>query len=200
MSEPIISLGFTEQRFAAGAHVCQLYTDDAERLDSVVRFLSAGLDAGEYVACFSDHVKLEELVERLGRPDARAISVSPAAELYFAGDRFDPERMLGALADFHGRGRAQGHRASRVIGEMPARVRDVQGGNRLLEYEARVSILQRTCPVTAVCQYDARAFDGATILEILKVHPLMVLRGAVVQNPFFIEPEIYLRTCAGAVT
>jgi hypothetical protein len=55
-----------------------------------------------------------------------------------------------------------------------------------------VSLLVREYPINVVCQYDARAFDGATILDILKVHPLMIVRGNIIRNPFFEEPESYL--------
>ena len=44
----------------------------------------------------------------------------------------------------------------------------------------------------AVCQYDANAFDGATLMKILKVHPMMVIRGAVVRNPCYIQPDEFL--------
>jgi hypothetical protein len=50
------------------------------------------------------------------------------------------------------------------------------------------------CEVTAICQYDASAWDGATLLHVLRVHPMMVVRGQVVENPFFMQPEDYLRT------
>ena len=80
----------------------------------------------------------------------------------------------------------------RVIGEMTPHVQHVDGGSRLCEYESKVSLLQRKYPVTAMCQYDANNFDGATIMEILRVHPLMVVRGTVVSNPFYIPPEEYL--------
>ena len=75
---------------------------------------------------------------------------------------------------------------------MSPEVQNVEGGNRLLEYESRVSLLLREHPVTAVCQYDARCFSGAMIMDILKVHPMMVVRGSVVHNPFFIPPEEFL--------
>ena len=54
-------------------------------------------------------------------------------------------------------------------------VQSVPGGDRLLEYESRVSMLLRDHPVTAVCQYDANEFDGATIIDVLKVHPQMII-------------------------
>ena len=75
---------------------------------------------------------------------------------------------------------------------MTPEIERVPGGSRLLEYESKVSLLLKNCPVTAVCQYDARSFDGSTIMDILKVHPYMIVRGSVVNNPFFIPPEEYL--------
>jgi hypothetical protein len=53
-------------------------------------------------------------------------------------------------------------------------------------------MLLRDHPVTAVCQYDANSFGGATIMEVLKVHPKMIINGSVINNPFFVEPEDYL--------
>jgi len=61
-----------------------------------------------------------------------------------------------------------------------------------MEYESKVSLLVKEYPINAVCQYDARAFDGSTILEVLKVHPLMIVRGKIIHNPYFEEPAEYL--------
>ena len=44
----------------------------------------------------------------------------------------------------------------------------------------------------AHCQYDARRFDGATLFDVLNVHPMMIIRGQVVRNPYYVEPEHFL--------
>ena len=119
--------------------------------------------------------------------------LSGTRDVYFPDDRFDPDRMLGLLADFHRESVQAGYRAARVIGEMLPEVLELPGGERLLEYECRVTLLLREVPVTSVCQYDARTFDGATIMDVLKVHPQMVVRGAVINNPFYIPPEAFLK-------
>lgn len=195
-----VSLGFTEQRFAPGAHVCQIFGDDDERQDAVLRFLLAGSRDHERVASFSDKTREESVAtffEANATPFAErraagAISVQPAGPVYFQDGCFSPERMLAVLTAYHDESVRGGFPACRVIGEMPSQIRTVRDGSRLMEYECRVSILLRTHPITAVCQYDARAFEGATLLDVLKVHPLMVVRGFVVNNPFFVEPEQYL--------
>jgi hypothetical protein len=196
-SQKTISLGFTPQAFPPGVHICQIVTNNDERQTALLKFLLAGLQAGERASCFSEQVTEVMLADLLGRHglsypekrDSGALTLAGTREVYFQDGRFDPDRMLNLLAQYYDESVARGFPGARVIGEMAPEVQRLEGGNRLLEYEARVSLLLRDHPVTTICQYDARLFDGATILDILKVHPLMVVRGAVVHNPFFLTPE-----------
>ncbi len=192
-----VSLGFVQQEFPAGIHICQIFGDDDERNDALFGFILKGLQDGERAACFSDRINFDEVKERLreegidiGRAMAnRDLTLSGTAKVYFEGGRFDPDRMLTRLKDFHRDAEDDGYRGARVIGEMMPDVVNTPGGYLLLEYEAGVNTLIREHPITAVCQYDARAFDGAMLMDVLNAHPLMVVRGAVVRNPFFVEPD-----------
>ena len=194
------SLGFTDQTFPVGVHICQIFSNDEERLDSLLQFLSSGLKAGERTACFTEKLDESLLADHLNchglscnhLKESGALLRAGTHDVYFQDGRFDPDRMLGLLQQFHEDSAAQGFPACRVIGEMTAEIQHIPGGSRLMEYESRVSLLLKQHPVTAVCQYDANAFDGATIMQVLKVHPLMVIRGAVVHNPFYISPEEFL--------
>ncbi len=196
-----ISLGFTEKLFEPGAHVCQIINDDQERQDAIISYLINGLKDGERVACFSDHFPKDEIKSELEGIDKSfdqlcsddSLISKTTGEVYFHEGRFDPDRMLGLLENYYNEAMAKDYPNARVIGEMTAEVEKVPGGERLFEYECRVSMLVRRVPVTAVCQYDAKQFDGATIMDVLKVHPFMIIRGEVIHNPFFIPPEEYLR-------
>ena len=108
-------------------------------------------------------------------------------------DSFSPEVMFDTLRGFRAAGDQAGYDGARVSGEMSWALRDIPGHERLLEYEAKVTGVLAECEVTAICQYDAAAWDGATLLHVLRVHPMMVVRGQVVENPFFMQPEDYLR-------
>ena len=39
---------------------------------------------------------------------------------------------------------------------------------------------------------DARRFDGATILDVLRVHPMMIVHGQIVRNPYYTRPSEFL--------
>ena len=199
-SQSNISLGFTDEKFPAGTHICQIFGDDAEREDSILKFLLAGLQVDERTALFSDKTGVEELsafmaengVSYEDAENAELISVAGTKSFYLPDDEFDPDYMLDQLAEHYDKSVADGCPGARAIGEVNPGVCHVPGGERLCEYESRITIMLRDRPVTAICQYDATAFDGATIMDVLKVHPMMVVRGAVVRNPFFIEPEDFL--------
>lgn len=197
----MVSLGFTAGQVPAGTHICQIFSDEDERNDALLKFLLSGLQAKERAACFSektDERTINAFFSQNGLSCSElsrqgALALSGTREVYFKDGRFDPERMLDLLADFHRESMQAGYAGTRVIGEMLPEVQDIPGGERLLEYESRVSLLLKDTPVTSVCQYDAHAFDGATIMDILKVHPHMIVRGAVINNPFYIPPEEFLR-------
>jgi hypothetical protein len=198
-----INLGFAEAELPMGTHICQIYSDEKERDESLLRFLAAGLRDNERGACFSndfDAMQIEDFCrhEGLNIEDIRtrqSLAVSDVSTVYFKDGEFNPENMLALLEAYHDKAETDGFSAARVVGEMTREVNYIKGGQRLLEYESRVSMLLRKKPVTAMCQYDARAFDGATIMEVLRVHPMMVVSGTVVQNPFFVSPEEYLKRC-----
>jgi hypothetical protein len=47
-------------------------------------------------------------------------------------------------------------------------------------------------PLTVMCQYDARKFDGSTIYDVINVHPIMIVRGHILRNPFYVPPDQFI--------
>jgi hypothetical protein len=197
----IVDLGFVAARVPLGAHICQVYSSESERDDALAKFLACGLSTGEAAACFSD--AFDEAAQSnwfsskgvsLAAERSRGRFVCSGAEsVYFEDGLFDPERMYRLLVSFHENSVASGCSGARVIGEMSPSIAKIAGGSRLFEYESTVNSILREHPVTAVCQYNAHNFDGATIMDVLSVHPLMFIHGSVIQNPFFVSPDRFVR-------
>jgi len=197
----MVSLGFTDEKVPVGSHICQIFSDDDERIDSLLKFLISGLQTGERATCFSERLNEETLSEIFStqnisyneRKQNKAISLARSSDVYIQDNVFDPDRVLNTLSNYYKESLKSGFPAARVIGEVIPEIQNVPGGNRLIEYEARISMLLTECPITTVCQYDANSFDGATIMDVLRVHPLMVVGSTVVHNPFFIPAEEFLK-------
>jgi hypothetical protein len=180
----------------SGAHLCLIYDDETERREVVARFVEEGLSGGERVAYFTDAEPLAVrswLDERgLELPEPPAFSLLEARSVYCPDGQFLPERMPPYWHSFHMDAADLGFPAARATGET-SWSREVPGGDRIVEYEANLNAVLADLPVTALCQYDVRRFDGATIFDILRVHPLMLVGGQVVRNPYYERPEEFLQ-------
>jgi hypothetical protein len=195
-----ISLGFSNKAYPAGTHMCLIYNDEAERRKIISKFLDGGLKTGEKVAYFVEKISptdvyswLEELDITLPEKDLGAsFTAADAQKTYCPDGSFVPDRMLATLREFYDQSVEQGCPHCRVSGEMGWALNNLPGSDRLMEYESLVNVVVTTHPVTAVCQYDANRFDGATILKCLEVHPYMIVHGQVVHNPYYITPQEFL--------
>ncbi|MFW6388075.1 MAG: MEDS domain-containing protein [bacterium] len=188
-----VDFGFTEAVVPSGTHVCHIYDDNEERTDAFVRFLLKGLELRELSAGFSDALCESDFSAHLADGQSlRRLRLKPTAETYFPDNRFDPDGMLRSLAALYDRSRDEGFTGTRVIGEMAPEIETMEGADRLLEYESRVNLLLGDRAMTVMCRYDTSAFSGAKLMDVLKSHPLMVVRGSIIHNPFYLSPEIVL--------
>jgi hypothetical protein len=190
-----ISLGFTPDRYPEGTHICYLYDDDEERKRFMSAYVSSGLDGLETVTYIADVAPdlLKPAVDELGiaepsQEQRNYFIVASALETYCPDGHFVPDTMLHLLRDMYALHPA-GCVGARVTGEMTWALRGIPGSDRLIEYEGRINDLLKTYPTTALCQYDMRKFDGATIFDLLTVHPIMIVHGQIMRNPFYRWPD-----------
>lgn len=196
-----VPMGFTHKTFPAGSHMCLIYSDDKERRKVISKFLESGLVAGEKVAYFADMMTPQEVQDWLANiglelpqgDKTEQFSVTIAENTYCPKGKFVPNEMLDTLRSFYRQTIGEGYPGCRVSGEMSWALKNIPGSDRLMEYEALVNDVLATHPVTAVCQYDANLFDGATILDVLKVHPMMIVRNQIVNNPYYLKPKEFIK-------
>jgi DcmR-like sensory protein len=194
-------LGIGAKQLPRGSHICYLFDDDRERLLVVARFLEAGVRAGEKLIYGVDTMTPEDLRARLAQLSTElapphALVAIRSTDIYFRGGRFLPRDMLGLMRSFAEEAVAHGWtggRGSTEAWRLAARERI----ERVIDYEIALtsalrSIASRT-PFTALCQYDMRSLSGAGIMDLLAVHPYMILRGQIMENPFFVEPDEFSR-------
>lgn len=194
-----ISLGFTGERFSEGLHICYIFRDESERRRVMAQYLKSGLESGEKVLYLVDTMSpgdfLESMEEMGIHPPNRGkdFIVSEALPVYCPDGHFSTPDMLNVVGEFYQDALKEGYTGARGTGEMSWAL--VEGSVRkqdLMEYEARLNQVLKVFPYTTCCQYDARRFDGGVIMDVLSVHPMMIVRGQVVRNPYYIAPELFL--------
>ncbi len=193
-----LSMGFTDRRFSSGVHICYLFGDDLERLPLVAKYITAGIRSSERALYLSDTLAVGEMRDTLLKLGADLggegqTTIRSTDDSYLPDGRFSADRMIGQVSDFFEASLAEGFAGGRGTGEMTWTLRDAPGVEDVMVYEARLNRVIEYYAMTAMCQYDLRRFDGATIMDVLRVHPYTVMRGQILENPYFISPEQFLR-------
>jgi hypothetical protein len=191
-----ICLGFTDELYPEGTHICYLYNDDEERRRILPLFARHALlehEAFNYVADVPDAAELPRVKEDLELTRAERgldsrIEIATVADGYYPDGRFDPDAMLARLRAAYEESIAAGKTGARFAGEMTWALRGIPGSDRIIECESRINDLVKEAPVTVMCQYDLRQFDGAMMFDVMSVHPVMVVGGHILRNPFYQHP------------
>jgi len=179
----------------AGMHLCYIYSDDAEREQTMAAFFASGIARGQKGLSIVDTEHPHDVLTRMKdmgvtfAEDDRRFSTAPNDGAYCPHGAFSPDDMLNGAQALYEHARGEGFSGLSLSGDMSWAVRRKIGLDELLRYEVRVNEFLKACPVTAICEYDARKFDGKTIMDILNVHPAMLVGGHVVRNPYFVRPE-----------
>ena len=189
----LISLGLADELVEEGQHICYIYRDEAERRQTMARFIHSGLLANEKVLYLADIMSPAEMVSALEEQGIAvsdyplSVDIRSAESVYLSSGRFSIDDMLAATQQFYHQAVDQEHHAgARGAGEMSWYARDGNAdGQDLLEYEARLNRFIPETPYTACCQYDAHLFSGEILMSILALHPVAIVRGQLVQNPFY---------------
>lgn len=188
-----ICLGFTDERYPEGTHICYLYNDDEERRRILPQFAHHAMldgDRLDYLADVSSAADFPRVMAEFGlahprRDPAGQVEIATTRDSYYPTGEFDPDATLALIRERYRKARSAGLRGARITGEMDWVLRGIPGAQRILEFEARINALVRETPITVMCQYDLRLFDGATMFDIMSVHPVMVVGGHILHNPFY---------------
>lgn len=185
--------GIPGLELAPGDHICALYRGEDNRDAITIPFLRAGLDAGDKCVCILDSTDPAEYWTRLGAVEEEAaeqVEILDSESTYLRSDVFDPETMIG-FWDEQARQSlgTDTYDFVRSVGEMTWALQGLPSLEPLLTYEARLNSFVPRYPQVNLCLYDLEAFDGELIVDMLKIHPQVLVSGVIVDNPFHAAPE-----------
>jgi len=200
-----VPMGFTGKTFPPGIHMCYIYNDENERNSIIFRFLESGLLNGENVSYFMDINTVDEMKEhevalgldKLHEEQHGHFSLGSAREVYCPTGVFDPDEMLYKVTEFYTQSMDEGYTGARATGEMSWATKGVPGSTRLVEYEARLNSTFMKCPITGICQYNLKRFDNSILRDVLTVHPMVIFKGRILKNPYYIKSWWLLKEYLG---
>ncbi len=199
MTGPVLS-GIDEIGLQPGSHVCAFYRGDSDRDRLLTGYLGAGLAAGDKCICIVDSAGT---AERLGTlpgvcgepgPFGGQLVIYLPESTYLAGGEFTTADMLTFWTEAMVKAEIEGYSFCRLVGEMTWALRDAPGVEHLVGYESELNRVTASSPVVVLCLYDLDRFGGEVVVNVVKTHPQVLIQGILVENPYYLEPDEFLRS------
>ncbi|MEE9353978.1 MAG: MEDS domain-containing protein [Methylococcaceae bacterium] len=196
-----VHLKFVDASIPEGSHICWIFDNQKEPATLLPKFFKGGLDDNEMIWWFLGQIGAEAYeteLENMGVDvptckESKQLRFSPMLDDVWDDDKLIPEKVVDRWRGVHEQAIASGYRSVRGGGDMGWLVKyGKETIQRVIEFESRFNTLTTTHPITAICLYNASLFDGATILDALRTHPMTLIRGQIMKNPYYIEPEEFL--------
>lgn len=190
------------QLLQAPRHICCFFDSRAQQYRTLIPYFAEGLANGEQVLTVMDGQQIPDHNRRLamgGIPvkqalESRQLCSYATDETYLLGGRFEKGRMLRMLDETLKQVRASGFKRLRTCGDMSWVLRNMPGTGEAIEYESEVNRFLDHHDATFVCVYDANRISGSMMRDILNTHSLVLMNGAVYQNPYYLQPNEYTAT------
>ncbi|MDZ7762821.1 MAG: MEDS domain-containing protein [Melioribacteraceae bacterium] len=127
-------------------------------------------------------------------------SINSAEELYYPDGTFSPISMDRGLNEYYKESQKNGRRNIRATTEMVWAVEAIPGVEHLMVYESRLNYFIPGKPWISICLYNITKFSGSTVMKVLQTHPYTISNGIITQNPYFEDPDEWLKKNAPEFT
>jgi MEDS: MEthanogen/methylotroph, DcmR Sensory domain len=181
-------------------HVCAFFNGDDEKYRVLLPFIKDGFECGDKAIHV---VSPEQRSDHRRRLMAAGIDLATAGqrgqfelktntEAYLREGRFDQDRMLEVFEQLANDTVREGFPLSRIVCHMEWAADDPTRVDDLIEFESRVNHVWSHHDDAVICVYDLAKFGGATVVDIMRTHPMIIIGGVLQKNPFYTPPEQFL--------
>ena len=181
------------ERLRPGNHAAFFYRNRSEQFAAVIPYIEIGLRRNErclYIAGDNSVPMVIDAMEAAGIDVASAqrsgqLKVTTPEQTYLKHGVFEPEKMVEGLKEEIRLSVANGYSAFRSTGELGWATGLPSALLRLYEYETLLDS-SFASSLVALCQYNESLFQGDVIAQMLRIHPFVVTRNRLVENPFYL--------------
>jgi hypothetical protein len=182
-------------------HVCAFFRGSNDEYKVLIPFLKEGIDTGDKAIEILNSAQRPEHVRRLTEAGVPVETVLARGQLelrewkdtYLRNGRFDQHEMTALLENIARAGERRGTGVTRLWADMQWAAEESWDVRELVEYEAGLNKMLPKHNMATVCAYDVTRFRSSVVMDVLRTHPLVIVGGALRQNPFYAEPDEFLR-------
>jgi hypothetical protein len=193
-------ISFAGSQLNEARHVCAFFNSDDEKYRALLPFIKDGFECGDRAVhvVHPDHCSchLQRLtaagIDPTSAQQRGQFELRPNNKTYLQDGQFDQDRMLEVFEQLAG-GPKGGFRLDRIVCHMDWAADGGPYIDDLVEFESRVNDVWLRHDDVVVCVYDLTKFGGRTVVDIMRTHPMIMIGTVLLQNPFFVPPQEFLR-------
>ena len=150
-----------------------LYIDSEDEKELILNAIDKDLDSRKYL-------KGEQLI------------FLDKSKAYSEGGEFMPDKMIELLKKMSLEAIDEGYEGIAITGELSWVLKYGDGIDRIIEYEWKLNEeIFGKFPVSAICRYNMSRFSDETLINVIQLHPYIIYRGKVNENPFYLPYAAY---------
>jgi hypothetical protein len=182
-----------------GRHICLPFETESEKENAVVSLFHEGLARGRrclFVGSRDEYERLGVQLEEKGicslRAESRgALLFLTREEAYLDNGAFDPNVVLGRVDQFITNALADGFTGLCATGEL-IDVPSEEVWRQIVWYEAQINEHFSRLPFVGLCRYPRTTIPPHRVRDVLRTHPVAIVRGESCDNPFYERPDVAL--------
>jgi hypothetical protein len=176
-----------------GDHLCALYFGERQRDDVLLPYINDGLTRGDkclVTISSPEPGTVYHGIPHVGRylaTEQLAVRTSNDPRLAFGESSVD---LLVDSWDATARSaRTAGYPFIRFVADAASWVPQTPSRTDIHRYEAELDRYAGRHAQSILCLYDLARYGAGVVIDVLRVHPIILLSGLVLDNPYYRPPE-----------
>ena len=182
-------------------HACAFFNSKEDQYRALMPFLTEGFEMGDRNFHIVDPKRIDEHRRILHDAGVDTDKASESGQLvikgwdeaYLLDGRFDQDRMIAMIEEILQEGARGQYRLTRFMADVEWAIEDRPGVMDLVEYETRLNYVLPKYDDALTCVYDLAQFGAETVMDIMRTHPMVIIGGALFENPFYVPPDQMLK-------
>lgn len=180
-------------------HMVLLYDDELEVINNLVPYIADNLKKNKKCIYITNESEVELVKQNLKLRlnfqkyiENKQFCILTKSEAYSKNGKFEPDQMIAMIIEEVNEAIENNFDGLSISGELSWVLDYDDGFDKIMEYEWKLnSKIFSNFPVSAICRYNLNKFTDNMIINIIQVHPFIIWKNRVHENPFFIPAEAF---------
>ncbi|MDW7669041.1 MAG: MEDS domain-containing protein, partial [Bacillota bacterium] len=180
-----------------GDHMVLLYDDEyvESNANVIASYIISRIIKNEKCFYISGDINEEIIIDKLKSSidfekaiREGQLSILKKDDAYSKEGQFNPKKMINLLKTLSKEAIGEGYKGFAITGEISWVLEYEDGFERIMDYEYMLNDeIFNDYPVSSICRYNTNKFSSKMIKNIIEVHPLIIYKDRIHENPFYTE-------------